>query len=114
MIAVDWGTSSFRAYRMVAVTAALRDRVETDRGILTVPAGGFPAVLEAAIGPWLDAGESLILLCGMVGSRQGWVEAPYLPCPAGRAEIAGALTPIDFRPRGGPAVRCLLVPGLRT
>ena len=106
MIGIDWGTTSFRAYRL-APDGRVLDRREESAGILTIPAGGFPAALRAAIGPWLAAGEELVLLCGMVGSRQGWQEAPYLPCPAGPAEIAGALTPLPFE-----GARCLLVPGL--
>jgi 2-dehydro-3-deoxygalactonokinase len=84
MIGIDWGTTSFRAYRLAADGRVL-DRLERAGGILGIPAGGFPAALRAAIGPWLGAGEAEILMCGMVGSRQGWVEAPYLPCPAGPA-----------------------------
>lgn len=108
MIGVDWGTTSFRAYRLGPGGAVLAE-VERKRGILTVEPGGFPAVLEEAIGPWLADGESEVLLCGMVGSRQGWQEAPYLPCPAGPAEIAAALTVLDFE-----GARCRLVPGLAT
>ncbi|MBD0275457.1 MAG: 2-dehydro-3-deoxygalactonokinase, partial [Acetobacteraceae bacterium] len=107
MIGVDWGTTSFRAYRLDGAGAVLEQR-ESAQGILSVPEGGFPAVLDAAIRPWLDAGEELVLLCGMIGSRQGWKEAPYLPCPAGPAEIAAAMVPLPFP----GAARCLLVPGL--
>jgi 2-dehydro-3-deoxygalactonokinase len=108
MIGIDWGTTAFRAYRL-GPGGTILDRRESEGGILSVPAGGFPAALSAAIGPWLAEGEGLVLLCGMVGSRQGWVEAPYLPCPAGPGEIAGALTPLPFE-----GARCLLVPGLTT
>ncbi len=107
MIGIDWGTSSFRAWRRDAA-GVIRARVDDGPGILEVPAGGFAAALDAAIGPWLDVEAGPVLLCGMVGSRQGWVEAPYLPCPAGPAEIAAALTPIPHR-----GARLLLVPGLR-
>ncbi|GAA0589392.1 2-dehydro-3-deoxygalactonokinase [Craurococcus roseus] len=107
MIGVDWGTTSLRAYRLDGAGAVL-DRRESAQGILSVPQGGFPAVLDGAIRPWLDAGEELVLLCGMVGSRQGWREAPYLPCPAGPAEIAAAAVPLAFP----GAQRCFLVPGL--
>ncbi|MFC7476738.1 2-dehydro-3-deoxygalactonokinase [Dankookia sp. GCM10030260] len=106
MIGIDWGTTAFRAYRMDARGGVL-DRIDRTAGILGIPPGGFPAALRDAIGPWLAAGESRVLLCGMVGSRQGWVEAPYLPCPAGPAEIAAAVVPLDF---AGAA--CRLVPGL--
>src|SRR5215213_5151766 len=92
MIGIDWGTTSLRAYRLDPSGAVL-ERRESAQGILAVPEGGFPAVLEAEIRPWLDAGESTVLLCGMVGSRQGWIEAPYLACPAGPAEIAAATVP---------------------
>lgn len=108
MIGVDWGTSSLRAYR-IAADGGVTDRLDRPGGILTVEAGGFPAALTDAIGPWLAAGETRVLLCGMVGSRQGWIEAPYLACPAGPAEIAGATVPVPYE---GAEVR--LVPGLTT
>ena len=103
MIAVDWGTSRFRAYHMDG--SRILDRVETDQGILAVQ-GRFAGALRDAVGPWLTV-DNRILLSGMVGSRQGWVEAPYVPCPAGAAELAGALTPVPF---DGATV--LLLPGL--
>ena len=106
MIAVDWGTSSFRAFRLDARDAVV-DQVASAQGILKVPAGGFAGVLREAIAPWLAAGEDRVLMSGMIGSRQGWVEAPYLPCPAGAATIAAAVVPVPF---DGAAVR--LVPGL--
>ncbi len=106
MILVDWGTSSLRAYRLEG--GHVRDRVEGPHGILAVH-GQFADTLADVIGPWLDAGEDRVLMSGMIGSRQGWVEAPYLPCPAGIAEIAAALTPVPF---DRATVR--LVPGLRS
>ena len=107
MIGVDWGTSSFRAYRMNGDGAVL-DAVAAPRGILEVPAGGFAAELRRHVGPWLEDGETRILLAGMIGSRQGWVEAAYLPCPAGEAELAAALIDVGFDAK----VRVRLVPGL--
>lgn len=108
MIGMDWGTSSLRAYRLAADGRVL-DRVDRPAGIMTIPEGGFPAALREAVGPWLAAGETRVLLCGMVGSRQGWIEAPYLRCPAGPEEIAAATVPVPFE---DAAVG--LVPGLST
>ena len=108
MIGVDWGTTSLRAYRIGAGGAVL-DRLDRPGGILTVPEGGFPAALAEAVGPWLSAGETRVLLCGMVGSRQGWIEAPYLRCPAGPAEIAAATIAVPF-----DSAETRLVPGLTT
>jgi len=106
MIGIDWGTSSFRAWRIEA-DGSIADRISAPRGILTVEPGAFPTVLDEMIGPWLRAGEDLVLVCGMAGSRQGWKEAAYLPCPADARALAGALTPVDF-----PTARVWLVPGL--
>jgi 2-dehydro-3-deoxygalactonokinase len=89
LVAVDWGTSSLRAARIAADGAVLEERASA-RGILDVPAGGFAQVLEQSCGDWLQ-GDALCLVSGMAGSRQGWREAPYCPCPAGFAELAGAL-----------------------
>ncbi len=105
MIGVDWGTSSFRAVRLQG--RAVVDRRDLPLGILRVPPGGFAEALRGAIAPWLADGETRVLVSGMAGSRQGWQEAPYLPCPAGAAELAAALVPVPF---GGAQV--LLVPGL--
>ncbi len=105
MIGIDWGTSSFRAYRLQ--DGAVIDRRERPAGILHVPEGGFAATLRDAIGPWLAEGETRVLMSGMVGSRQGWVEAPYCPCPADATAIARALRRVPFDGAG-----VFIVPGL--
>jgi len=109
MIAIDWGTTSFRAYRLDATGEVVATR-DSRAGILAVPAGGFAATLLAEVGPWIEAGERSIIMSGMVGSRQGWREAPYLPVPADPAAIAAALVTVEAAP-GLPA---WIVPGLIT
>jgi 2-dehydro-3-deoxygalactonokinase len=106
MIGVDWGTSSFRAYRL-ADNGQVIDKTATQLGILFVDGGRFADVLRRAILPWVNAGERHVLLSGMIGSRQGWVEAPYLPCPAGAADLAGATIPVPF-----DIAEVRLVPGI--
>lgn len=108
LIAVDWGTSSLRAWRFDAA-GHITDQVRSDQGLMRVPAEGGPTafaqVLRRAIGRWLGP-HSRVLMAGMVGSRQGWVEAPYATAPAGPAELAEALTPVPFD------VPCWVVPGV--
>lgn len=106
MIGIDWSTTSMRAFR-VGDDGSIRDRRAGPKGILNVPDGRFGDTLREEIGPWLAAGENHVLLSGMIGSRQGWKFAPYLPCPAGPAELAGALVDIGF-----DWARVKLVPGL--
>ncbi len=95
MIAVDWGTSNFRAFR-VDQEGKILARHSSSQGILRVDAGKFEEALRSEIGPWLAEGEKRILLCGMVGSRQGWVEAEYLPCPVGIADLANSVLQVPF------------------
>lgn len=104
MIGIDWGTTSLRAFRMTG--GAVRERREGGGGILSVAPGGFETALRQFVGDWL-AGERHLLLAGMVGSRQGWLEAAYLPCPAGAGELAAALLPVPFE-----GARAAIVPGL--
>lgn len=105
LIAIDWGTSSLRGARF-DVRGQPVDQRQLARGILSVAAGGFPAVFEACFGDWLQhEPDALCLLSGMVGSRQGWQEAEYCPCPAGFAELGKRL--LWLQPG-----RMAIVPGL--
>lgn len=108
MIGLDWGTTNLRAYRFH--DGRVVDEIAHGPGLLTVPAGGFGQALRDVAGPWLAAGERRVLLAGMVGSRQGWVEAPYLPCPADPAALAAAAVRVGFEGadvRILPGVSCL-------
>ncbi|MFC7498528.1 2-dehydro-3-deoxygalactonokinase [Enterovirga sp. GCM10030262] len=86
-IAVDWGTTNRRGY-LIAPDGRLVDEMEDDQGILSVPPGGFP---EAVAQLRSRLGDRPMLMAGMVGSNRGWVEASYVPCPAGLREIADSL-----------------------
>lgn len=107
LIGVDWGTTSFRAVVMDGAGVIL-DRTASSDGLLSVTDRGFEAVLERAIGGWDPAQALPVIASGMVTSRSGWVETAYLPCPAGDAELAGALT--RFTTAGGR--RIALITGL--
>ena len=107
MIAIDWGTSSFRAYRLSAEGGVLEKRAAT-LGILAVTDGDFAAALESQIADWLGDGDAPVLMSGMIGSRQGWKEAPYAPCPAGEAEIAAGMVNVSW----GERRSAWIVPGL--
>lgn len=96
-IAVDWGTSNVRAWAMDADGQPLAAARSGD-GMGGLKPEGFEAALLALVGPWLAPGRRTeVLACGMVGARQGWIEAPYGPVP-------GAPLPLD-RPAVRPEVR---------
>jgi 2-dehydro-3-deoxygalactonokinase len=91
LIGGDWGTTNLRLFRFDAHGEVL-ERRETALGIQSVADGEYAAALQGLIGDWLrDRPEAPVLLSGMIGSRQGWREAPYLVCPASAAEAATQL-----------------------
>jgi 2-dehydro-3-deoxygalactonokinase len=108
LIGLDWGTTSCRAY-LIGADGAVLDRQLDGPGILKVD-GHFDPWLDSMIGGWIAAhGAAPVILSGMIGSRQGWKEAPYAKCPAGADDIVQALARIAW---GGLDI--VLVPGLST
>ena len=108
LIALDWGTTSLRAYRVDTAGRTL-ERVSRPLGILNVPGGDFEGVFADTLGLWRGTAPTApVIACGMIGSRQGWIEAPYVDCPAGVAELARALSAVIPR-HGG---RMWIVPGV--
>ncbi|MFT4179613.1 MAG: 2-dehydro-3-deoxygalactonokinase [Thermomonas sp.] len=105
MIAVDWGSTNLRLYRMDG-DGRVRERRRSDQGALAC-AGRFGEVLAAEISGWDD---TEILLCGMVGARGGWQEVPYLPCPAGSDELARGM--LRLTTKALPGREAWIVPGM--
>ena len=106
-IAIDWGTSNLRAWAMGSDSVLAE--AQSAEGMGTLARDGFEAALLRLIGPWLGAGQMPVVACGMVGSRQGWHEAPYraVPCtPLDR----GALVVV---PTTDARIRMMIAPGLK-
>ena len=82
-IAVDWGTSNLRAYAMDASDQVLAEAT-SDQGMSTLQPSQFEPTLRALLSEWALPTPCTVIACGMVGSRQGWQEAPYrsVPCLA--------------------------------
>ena len=109
LIALDWGTSNLRA-SLLGTDGAVLDTRNAAAGVMAVPERRFDDALQALCGDWLSAHRGCACIAsGMIGSRQGWVEAPYLQCPAGPLQAARQLTAVEF----GAAHRLHIVPGLR-
>ena len=95
MIAIDWGTTNLRAYRVDDAGIVLA-RKSVAGGVMRTAPGAFASTLNELISPWLVEDEGPVMMCGMVGSRQGWVEVPYIPCPASARDIAAGLRKVDI------------------
>lgn len=107
LIGLDWGTSSLRGY-LIAADGALIDAVARPWGIRHLPPGGFAAAYAALTADWREEDRPLpVVAAGMVGSRQGWREVPYVACPADAGAIARGLLAFD-----AGAGRIHLVPGV--
>lgn len=91
-IAVDWGTSNVRAWGIDAA-GEIAFAESSEQGMGKIGRADYPGVLASLIGDRAP-GVSEVLICGMAGARQGWLEAPYLETPTqlGRL-IDGAVSP---------------------
>ena len=96
LIGVDWGTSNLRVMRIGQSGDVLESRSDR-RGAGGLSQDAFLPVLRDVAGDWLDGGLP-VLCCGMAGARGRWREMPYLPCPAGPEDLAGALAIPDDAP----------------
>jgi 2-dehydro-3-deoxygalactonokinase len=104
LIAVDWGTTRLRA-RLLDATGAILAEAISDKGIGPLNGSGHETAFESLVAPWPAVPA---IMTGMVGSRQGWREAAYVPCPADATGIAAALT--RFTTSTGREVA--IIPGL--
>ncbi len=111
LIALDWGTSSLRGFLMDGAGRILAER-SSPHGIQHLPQpgpAGFDAAFTALCGDWLSACRALpVVAGGMVGSAQGWVEAPYVPCPADARSLADRAAWVD----SADGTRILIAPGV--
>jgi 2-dehydro-3-deoxygalactonokinase len=91
----------------VDAQGAVEAEIFSGKGALMTPPGGYEEALAAEVGEWISAGERKVLMCGMVGARRGWKEAPYLPLPAAFDQVVDGVIPVD-----ADGLDARIVPGL--
>ncbi|MEL6549553.1 MAG: 2-dehydro-3-deoxygalactonokinase [Pseudomonadota bacterium] len=106
-IAVDWGTSNLRAWAMSRSGTALWSG-GSDKGMSALAREDFEGALLEVVAPSIGAEPLDVVACGMVGSRQGWAEAPYTacPCPARPSGFTRAQT-------NDPRLNVHIIPGVK-
>ena len=113
LIALDWGTSNLRASLLDARGQTLETR-SAPGGVMAVQGGQFAQALLALCADWLAQTNCPLMASGMIGSRQGWREAPYLDAPTSLAQAARQLITVPVMVADGHAERLLhIAPGLR-
>jgi 2-dehydro-3-deoxygalactonokinase len=106
-IAADWGTSNLRVFAMDAGGKVLA-QAASEQGMATLTKDGYEPALRALIADWSLPNPCTVIACGMVGSRQGWFEAPYRSVPC----IAATEPPVHV-PECGADLDVYLLPGVR-
>ncbi len=106
-VAVDWGTTHLRAWAM-AHDGTVQAQAGSQDGMGRLARHEFEPALLALIDDWIGPRPTPVVACGMVGARQGWVEAPYTPVPV----APHTLRPVPVPHVGDPRVRLWIVPGL--
>ena len=97
-VAVDWGTSSFRLWMIDDAGRVLGERRSAE-GMMAAAKTGFAAVLQSHLDAVGAADGLPVLICGMAGARQGWVEAGYVETPARLAAILEQAVPVPGQSR---------------
>ncbi|MBP1297393.1 2-dehydro-3-deoxygalactonokinase [Bradyrhizobium elkanii] len=105
-VAVDWGTSSFRLWLMGAGGKVFGER-RSDEGMTAAARTGFAAVLQSHLDALGVQADLPVVICGMAGARQGWVEAGYIDTPAHLSDILNGAVGV-----GGQARDIRILPGI--
>lgn len=91
LIAIDWGTTGFRAWLVDTASGAVLDEVPEGPGMRGLKTAEFPTACARVVDPWRDSSEAPpppVYMAGMVGAPQGWRKAPQLPLPLTAADLA--------------------------
>nr|WP_298374124.1 2-dehydro-3-deoxygalactonokinase [uncultured Halomonas sp.] len=88
LIAIDWGTSNFRAFLVDASSGECLESRRSEAGLRALSSAEFPHYCAAQINDWRDEGRVPVYLAGMVGSARGWSEAPQLDLPVSASDLA--------------------------
>ena len=97
-VAVDWGTSSFRLWLMNPAGEVLAERRSVE-GMMAAAKTSFAQVLQSHLDAVNAADHLPVVICGMAGARQGWVEAGYIDTPAHLASILQRAVPVPGQSR---------------
>jgi 2-dehydro-3-deoxygalactonokinase len=92
----DWGTTNLRAYALDEQGSVVTQR-ESAMGVRGLAQEDFPDTFDRVFGAWRSVEALPTLLSGMIGSRMGWIEAPYVPCPATMDDIVESLALVPDR-----------------
>lgn len=106
-VAVDWGTSNVRAWGIDGHGEAVFAQ-SSDQGMGKLTRDAYPGVLTTLLDGRTAGAPVDVLVCGMAGARQGWLEAPYIETPAALTRLADGAV----RPEAGAGFSVRILPGV--
>jgi 2-dehydro-3-deoxygalactonokinase len=95
-VAVDWGSTRLRAYRVEA--GGVADRLASGQGIAATPRAELAAALVAALAPWrawIERDVVPVRMAGMIGSQAGLADAGYQRLPIFLDELAATSAEVE-------------------
>ena len=97
LIALDWGSTGLRAFLLNTQGEVVAVRTAQLGASSMQGAAAYAATLQELVGVWMRAAEGKlpVLACGMVGSKHGWLEVPYVVCPASTTQLAQGLGAVE-------------------
>ena len=108
LLLIDWGSTNLRA--KLVVDSRVAETRESADGIRSCRGRDFDGILESLCGDWKATHPALrVYMSGMIGSREGWLEAPYVSTPAGVRDLANKVVTVKSRTFGS----IHLIPGVR-
>ena len=106
ILGVDWGTSMLRTY-LISDEGEIIGDANSDLGLKKAREYGFERALRETSGKLLDDVDAVVM-CGMVGAREGWVEAPYIDCPSDANDVVKAMRKVPM-----DGLEAMIAPGLK-
>ncbi len=109
IIAVDWGSTHLRA-KLLLPDGTVAANAASSEGIRHLGGRDCDGILATLCGAWKEAHpDAKVVMSGMIGSREGWCEAPYVFSPCGLADLAGG----TIRVPSGTFGEVIIIPGVR-
>ncbi len=106
-ILADWGSTNIRAF--LFIDGKKQEERQSKEGVTTVRGPDCQGAFDRLTQDWFDKyGPMQSIIAGMVGSVNGWVDAPYLDCPVDLNDLSSKLTPVDH-PKGH---QIRIIPGI--
>lgn len=105
-VAVDWGTTSFRLW-LISSSGEIVGERRSAEGMTTAMRTGFSEVLASHLEALAAPADLPVIICGMAGARQGWVEAGYVDVPADLSDVLKGAVQVP-----GQASDVRILPGL--